>query len=268
MRQAYSVLARSCRGTGVFRRHEQAKDGPARVPLRSDRRGHGQHHDVSCLTACKVQGLVSISNVSKPAAAAVSCCRRSMLQLPPGHIVHEAMRGRLAVVHINLAEGGSVYRKAALLALLKLVGRAGPCCTFTPLGSVNFTSWSIGGEIYLSDGCSMRPIILSCLGMSGGSWVIETSGVSPNRSALSIMASLRRRCRRRAATARRAFRLLFVGNLSERKGVTDLLTAFAAPSLRHANCPSHAGRRWSSRDLPENCPESGNCRPGPVHRLG
>src|ERR1700743_3853981 len=44
------------------------------------------------------------------------------LAMAIGRIFAEGVRGRLAVVHLNLAERGSVYRKAALLAATKLAG--------------------------------------------------------------------------------------------------------------------------------------------------
>ena len=47
---------------------------------------------------------------------------RFFLALAVGRILLEALRGRLAVVHLNLAERGSVYRKGVLLAATKLVG--------------------------------------------------------------------------------------------------------------------------------------------------
>src|ERR1700733_1331042 len=43
------------------------------------------------------------------------------LAVAVGRIWLEAARGRLAVVHLNLAERGSVYRKAVLLGATKLV---------------------------------------------------------------------------------------------------------------------------------------------------
>src|SRR6185437_682559 len=39
-----------------------------------------------------------------------------------GRLLAEVSRGRLAVVHLNLAERGSFYRKAAVLAAAKLAG--------------------------------------------------------------------------------------------------------------------------------------------------
>src|SRR6201994_4503524 len=44
------------------------------------------------------------------------------LALAVGRIFLEAARGRLAVVHLNLADRGSVFRKAVLLGAAKLAG--------------------------------------------------------------------------------------------------------------------------------------------------
>jgi glycosyltransferase involved in cell wall biosynthesis len=149
-----------------------------------------------------------------------------------GHIVREAASGRLAVVHINLAEGGSVYRKAALLAVAKLLGSRVLLHLHAARIRQFHESVNRGGKqlVRWMFNTADHTVVL---GDVWRRWVIETSGVNPRKVSVvynGVPASPGTRTARVPGTD--PFRLLFVGNLSERKGVTDLLRAFAAPELR------------------------------------
>lgn len=148
-----------------------------------------------------------------------------------GRIFREAATGRLAVVHLNLAERGSVYRKAALLAATKLVGgrvllhlHAAQIVQFhdsmNPIGRL-----LLRGMFRSADQCIV-------LGDLWRRWVVDTFKVRSSRVSVIYNGVPATRAAARTAPADGRFRLLFVGNLLERKGVKDLLRAFASPVLK------------------------------------
>jgi glycosyltransferase involved in cell wall biosynthesis len=151
-----------------------------------------------------------------------------------GRIVLEAMRGRLAVVHLNLAERGSVYRKAVLLAATRLAG--GRALLHLHAAQIVQFHASMGpaGKMLLrwmfrsADHCVV-------LGEVWRRWVADTFEVRPNRISVVYNGVPATAAKPRTVPDDGRFRLLFVGNLLERKGVKDLLQAFAAPSLRTRN---------------------------------
>lgn len=148
-----------------------------------------------------------------------------------GRIFLEAARGRLAVVHLNLAERGSVYRKAVLLAATRLVG--GRVLLHLHAAQIVQFHDSMGATgrallrwmFHSADQCVV-------LGEVWRHWVAETFGVKPSRISIiynGVPATVAPRSEApRTGRADVPFRLLFVGNLLERKGVSDLLRAFAA----------------------------------------
>ena len=149
------------------------------------------------------------------------------LALAVWRIFLEAARGRLAVVHLNLAERGSVYRKAVLLAATRLVGgrvllhlHAAQIVQFYesmgPTGR-GLLRWMFRG----ADHCVV-------LGEVWRRWVIDTFAVPPCRISVIYNGVPATVGPLRQPLGDEPFRLLFVGNLLERKGVKDLLRAFAA----------------------------------------
>jgi glycosyltransferase involved in cell wall biosynthesis len=151
-----------------------------------------------------------------------------------GRIIAEAARGRLAVVHLNLAERGSVYRKAVLLGATKLVG--GQALLHLHAAQIVQFHASMGpaGRMLLrwmfrsADHCVV-------LGEVWRRWVADTFDVRPNQISVVYNGVPATAAKERTAPVDGRFRLLFVGNLLERKGVKDLLQAFASPSLRVRN---------------------------------
>ncbi len=147
-----------------------------------------------------------------------------------GRIFREAAAGRLAVVHLNLAERGSVYRKAVLLAATKLAGgrvllhlHAAQIVQFH--GSMNVMGRLLLRRMFRSaDHCVV-------LGEVWRRWVIDTFRLRPGRISVVYNGVPATRAVARAKPDDGKFRLLFVGNLLERKGVKDLLRAVALPTL-------------------------------------
>jgi glycosyltransferase involved in cell wall biosynthesis len=144
----------------------------------------------------------------------------------------EAARGRLAVVHLNLAERGSVYRKAILLAATKLVGGRVLLHLHAAQIVQNHETTGKTGRALLgwmfrsADQCVV-------LGEFWRRWVIDTYAISPNKIRV-IYNGVPPTTSKvvPAAVKDGRFHLLFVGNLHERKGVKDLLRAFARPNLK------------------------------------
>jgi len=156
------------------------------------------------------------------------------LMLAVGRIFLEASRGRLAVVHLNLAERGSVYRKAVLLAATKLAG--GRVLLHLHAAQIVQFHGSMGpmGRALLrwmfrsADHCVV-------LGEVWRRWVIDTFAVRPSRVGIVYNGVPATMPTPRTRPDDGRFNLLFVGNLLERKGVKDLLHAFAMPSIKARN---------------------------------
>src|ERR1700712_3003951 len=131
-------------------------------------------------------------------------------------IVFEASRGRLAVVHLNLAERGSVYRKAILLAATKLVGGRALLHLHAAQIIQSYQSTGKIGRAILrwvfrsADHCVV-------LGELWRRWVIDTFGVAPNRIRIVYNGVPASASRGQAALRDDQFHLLFVGNLHDRK---------------------------------------------------
>lgn len=148
-----------------------------------------------------------------------------------GRILLEAARGRLAVVHLNLAERGSVYRKAVLLGATKLAG--GQVLLHLHAAQIvqfHESTGRIGKRLlrwmfHSADHCVV-------LGEVWRRWVIDTFQVPPERVGIIYNGVPATMAPNRAAVADGRFRLLFVGNLLERKGVKDLLRSFASPAIQ------------------------------------
>jgi glycosyltransferase involved in cell wall biosynthesis len=145
-------------------------------------------------------------------------------------ILLEGASGRLAVVHLNLAERGSVYRKAALLGATKLAGgRVLLHLHAAQLVQSHATTGSFGkallGWMFRSaDHCVV-------LGDVWRRWIVDTFGVRPNRVGVIYNGVPATTLKPRTPPPDGCFRLLFVGNLLERKGVKDLLHALASPGI-------------------------------------
>lgn len=152
------------------------------------------------------------------------------LLLAVARIFLEASRGRLAVVHLNLAERGSVYRKAVLLGATKLVGgrvllhlHAAQIVQFH--GSMNAGGRSLLRWMFRSaDYCVV-------LGEVWRRWVVDTFDVRHGRIGIVYNGVPATLTAQRTKPVGGRFELLFVGNLLERKGVKDLLRAFAMPAI-------------------------------------
>lgn len=153
------------------------------------------------------------------------------LAIAVGRIFWEAARGRLAVTHLNLAERGSVFRKAVLLGATKLVG--GKVLLHLHAAQIVQFHGSMGRNgrgllrwmFHTADYCVV-------LGDVWRRWVVDTFGIRPNRVGIIYNGVPATVAKPRTEAGDGRFRLLFVGNLLERKGVHNLLRAFASPEIQ------------------------------------
>jgi glycosyltransferase involved in cell wall biosynthesis len=150
------------------------------------------------------------------------------LALAVCRIVAEAASGRLAVVHLNLAERGSVYRKATLLFAAKLVGaRVLLHLHAAQIVALHDTMPWVGRRLLRAMFRSSDRVVV--LGEVWRRWVIDTFAVAPHAVTVlrnGVPATMVAHVPRPPG---HPFRLLFLGNLLQRKGIADLLHALATP---------------------------------------
>lgn len=152
-----------------------------------------------------------------------------------------AASGRLAVVHLNLAERGSVYRKGVLLHAARLVGvkvllhlHAAQIIAF------HQTLPRPGRALLRGMFRSADHVVV--LGDLWRRWVVETFGVAPQAVSVVNNGVPATPLPRVPRAEGQPFRLLFLGNLLERKGISDLLHALALPAAQQADlCLTVAG---------------------------
>ncbi|MDR3538260.1 MAG: glycosyltransferase family 4 protein [Acetobacteraceae bacterium] len=145
-----------------------------------------------------------------------------------------AARGRLAVVHLNLAERGSVYRKGVLLYAARLAGVKVLLHLHAAQIIAFHQSLPRPGRALLR-GMFRSADHVVVLGELWRRWVIDTFDVAPQAISVVNNGVPATPLPRVPRTDGEPFRLLFLGNLLERKGIADLLHALAMPTARDAD---------------------------------
>ena len=146
-------------------------------------------------------------------------------------IIRGRLSGRLAGVHVNLAERMSLFRKGLLIAVCAALGVPtvlhlhGQMYRFygnLPVALRSLTRWIFSlSQAVIVIGPGARIFVTEVLQVPADRVHVIINGVpEPELDAVDKPASMNTRKR-----------ILFLGNLSDRKGVWDLLRALAEPAL-------------------------------------
>lgn len=148
-------------------------------------------------------------------------------------LVRGRLSGRLAGVHINMAERLSVFRKSAIVLTCRALGipvilhlhaaQLQPFYQALPRPLQGLTRWVFS-----------LPASCVVLGSAAQRFVTEVLQVPAERVEIIFNGVPEPTHARRQAGAQPVQRVLFVGNLSERKGVSDFLQALALSGLDRA----------------------------------
>jgi glycosyltransferase involved in cell wall biosynthesis len=145
-------------------------------------------------------------------------------------IARGRLSGRLAGVHVNMAERLSLFRKGAVIAACRALGV--PVVLHLHAAQLHHFYQSLPRPLRaLTRWVFSLPASVVVLGSAARRFVIEELGVAPERVDIVINGVPEPTHARRVAGDSAMQRVLFVGNLSERKGVTDLLQALALHGL-------------------------------------
>jgi glycosyltransferase involved in cell wall biosynthesis len=140
------------------------------------------------------------------------------------------LTGRLAGVHVNMAERLSLLRKAIIVVASRALGL--PVVLHLHAAQLHHFYRSLPRPIRaLTRWVFSLPSACIVLGEAGRRFVTEELGVPHEKVEIVINGVPQPSRPRRVQTACQSRRILFVGNLSERKGISDLLRALALPAF-------------------------------------
>lgn len=148
-----------------------------------------------------------------------------------GQLVRGRMTGKLAGVHVNMAERLSLFRKSAVVVSCKALGI--PVVLHLHAAQLHHFYRALPKPLQLlTRWVFSLPASCIVLGKSSERFVVDELKVKPERVEIVINGVPEPTEHRRPVQLVKAIqRVLFVGNLSERKGVTDLLNALALPGF-------------------------------------
>jgi glycosyltransferase involved in cell wall biosynthesis len=134
--------------------------------------------------------------------------------------------GRLGGVHVNMAERASALRKGALVVLSRMIGARVLIHLHAAQMHHVFRAMPAPGKaaLRLVFRCAHEVIVL---GEVSRQFVIDELGCDPPKVHVVTNGVPDARVPRRDDEVSHCFQILFLGNLLERKGVTDLLQALA-----------------------------------------
>ncbi|AEG92170.1 a-glycosyltransferase, Glycosyltransferase Family 4-like protein [Ramlibacter tataouinensis TTB310] len=143
-------------------------------------------------------------------------------------LVRGRASGQLAGVHVNMAERLSLFRKSSVLVACKALGLPSVLHLHAAQLHHSYRAFPAPAQALVRWAFSL-PDSVVVLGKTSAEFVMNELKVPPQRVEIVINGVPEPRAARRTPQA--VQRVLFVGNLSERKGVSDLLRALAQPAL-------------------------------------
>jgi glycosyltransferase involved in cell wall biosynthesis len=134
-----------------------------------------------------------------------------------------------AIVHLNMAERGSVARKGLLLLLARALGL--PAVLHLHAAELIEVHWRLPRPMRALVGIPFRAAtVCIVLGTVWAEFLRDSLGVAEDRIEV-LRNGVPRPVLRRFPVPKSCFNVVFVGNLQPRKGLADLLHALADPSL-------------------------------------
>lgn len=145
-------------------------------------------------------------------------------------LVRGRFSGQLAGVHVNMAERLSLWRKASVVTMCRALGV--PVVLHVHAAQLHHYYRSLPSVLQrLTRWVFSLPSSVVVLGVAARRFVTEELHVPPQRVEIVINGVPAPGEARPARASGAPRRVLFVGNLSERKGVSDLLAALARPGF-------------------------------------
>lgn len=145
-------------------------------------------------------------------------------------LVRGRLSGRLAGVHVNMAERLSLFRKSAVIVMCRALGL--PVVLHLHAAQLHHFYRALPRPLQaLTRWVFSLPASCVVLGNAARRFVVDELGVSEDRVEIVINGVPEPTEARRKPLAGGVQHILFVGNLSERKGVSDLLQALALPGF-------------------------------------
>ena len=145
-------------------------------------------------------------------------------------IIRGRLSGQLVGVHVNMAERLSVVRKGAVIVLSRVLGI--PVVLHLHAAELHHSYPRLPGPLQaMTRWVFSLPASCVVLGTAAQRFVVDELRVPSSKVEIVFNGVPAPTAARRLVKENAVRRLLFVGNLSERKGVTDLLKALSSPSF-------------------------------------
>lgn len=154
----------------------------------------------------------------------------AVLGLAMTRLIRDRLRGQVAGVHVNMAERLSVFRKGAIIALCRALRI--PVVLHLHAAQLHHFYRNLPRLLQvLVRWLFSLPTHCIVLGHAARNFVVDELAVAPEKVSIVINGVPGPTASRRKRQPGTPCRALFLGNLSERKGVSDLLRAIARSDL-------------------------------------
>lgn len=156
------------------------------------------------------------------------------LMVALGRILFGKVTGGLIGVHVNMAERMSLFRKCCVVVWCRLIGM--PVVLHLHAAQLHHFYRKLPGPLQGLVRWSFRQATTCIvLGHAARQFVVQELHVDPSKVEIVINGVPSPAHKRRERLESAPYRVLFLGNLSERKGVSDLVRAMAEPGWEARN---------------------------------